>query len=360
MSEYKVRLNTKKHKSVKQDDVLQMFQQLGTLVENGTPLLQSLRLTADQVESEKLSKVINGLADAVERGTSLHVAAMQYPKVFKDHWCKMMHIGEMTGRMGEILIEIKRHLEKQKALRAKIVSALTYPVILAFVAVASVGIMLGKVIPTFSQFFQDAGSKLPDITRFVLSMSNALREYGPVAVVILVVSVFIFRKIISTPAGGRVWNGFLLNLPALGPLLVVAAMQKFSAQLGLLLKSGTPLLDALKIVRGMFTGNHIYYEALGDVCTSIARGDSLATALESTGVFTPMLVNIIKVGEASGRLADVLEETASFYSVKVESLLVRLTSAMEPLMVIGMGVAVAFLLASVYLPMFQMSSGGGA
>ena len=356
---YYVRMKTKRHKKVKVDDTIQLFQQLSTLINSGTPILQALNLSSIQSESESLSNITKELAKELSRGSSLYQAMSKYPNVFEGHWVHMVRVGELTGKLGLIFTELQVFLEKQKALKSKIVSALTYPIILIFVAIGSVTVMLWKVIPTFAAFFDDMGGELPAITQYVLSMSDFVQAHGLKILALCVVSWFALRKYMKTPQGRDVFSRLFLATPGIGDFLVLSVMERFGSNLGLLLKSGTPLLEGIEAVKEMFVNNTVYYDTFGDVLDSVARGNSLAQSMESTQLFTPLVTNMVKIGEESGRLPDVLEEVAKFYATKVENQLLTITGGMEPIIVIGMGITVALLLGSVYMPMFQMSAGGG-
>ncbi len=357
---YRVRMKLKRHPGIKTDDMIMFFQQLATLVNSGTPILQALLLAGDQNESVKLSKIGSELAAGVAAGQSLYAVAEQYPKVFKSHWVQMIRVGELTGQLGSILTQLRFHLEKQKEMRGKIVSALTYPVILLGVAVSSVTIMLWKVIPTFAGFFDDMGGELPKITQYVLAFSDFVQSKGPYILLSLIILSFLIKKYISTEKGRKVFSQFIMMIPGVGELMVLITMEKFAGNLGLLLKSGTPLMEALTTVQEMFISNFIYYETFGEVSKSVAAGGGLSDSLGDTYLFTPMVTNMVRIGEESGNLPDVLAELSDFYGSKVEGKLLSVTGALEPIIVIFMGVAVAGLLGSVYLPMFQLSAGGGA
>ncbi len=358
-AKYFVRMKLKRHPGMKIDDIIQFFQQLATLINSGTPILQSIQLSANQNESEKLAAAGKILADEVSKGNTLYSAMEKHPKIYDSHCVQMVRIGELTGQLGMIIAQLKIYLEKKKAMRAKIVSALTYPVILSCVALGSVTVMLWKVIPTFAAFFQDMGGEMPQITLYVLALSAFVQEKGLYVIAGVVAFVFAFKKYTSTPQGKDVYCRAMFAMPGIGEFLVLSVMEKLGSNLSLLLKSGTPLLEALKTVQEMFIDNPIYFNTFGDVCESVSQGKPLADGLEDTALFMPLVSNMIRVGEETGKLPDVLDELSLFYATKVENQLLSITGALEPLIVIGMGVAVSVLLGSVYLPMFQMSSGGG-
>jgi len=226
-----------------------------------------------------------------------------------------------------------------------------------FVLVASLIVMLGKVVPTFAEFLADFGGQLPAITRAVIAASDFVKTHIPHLVLGPVLAIMGLRYYVRTEAGARQKEGIMMKMPLIGQLVVESTMERFSHNLAMLLKSGTPLLEALRIMPELFRNQGVYAPALQWIYQSVGKGTSVAASLERTGIFTPMVVNMIRVGEESGTLTQVLEEIASFYRAKVEVLVTRVTGMMEPIIVIFMGVSVGVILMSIYLPMFQMASG---
>ncbi len=352
------RVQSKKHKGNTIDDLVSFFQQFSTLLNAGTPLLSSLRLAGEQSESEKLSKVIKEIANKVASGDSFHKAASNYPKIFENHWIQMMRTGEVSGQLGSLMLQLNISIQKERATRSKVTGALIYPIILIGVAFLSLFVMLWKVVPTFAAFFKDFGSELPAITEYVIAMSNFIKDRGLLILVGMAVGGYFFRRYVRTEDGNRQVRSILMALPVMGELLVQSSMEKFASNLSLLLRSGTPLLESIKTTQEVFRSDPIYFSALGTVHGHISRGSNLVASVESTKLFTVMMLSMIKIGEESGKLSEVLDQIAGYYQNRVETLVTRLTGLMEPMIVIGMGVMVCGLLASIYIPMFQMAGGG--
>ncbi|HOX23014.1 MAG TPA: type II secretion system F family protein [Elusimicrobiales bacterium] len=355
------RIQAKPHPGINEEDLISLFEHLSTLLNAGVPLMRGLKLTVEQTQSIKLQNVIREITARVSGGASLFEAMQRYPKVFPFQWTQIVRIGEQSGQLAPLLEKLNANIKKRSALTGKIKSALIYPTIMACVAVGCIFVMLWKVIPTFAAFFADFGSKLPPITQFVLDLSNLIQQRGLIIVALAVVGFLLFKRFISTDYGGRQFFSLLMALPVVGELVVQAAQEKLASDLTLLLKSGMPLLDSIKSAQDATKGNPIYYDALGEVHMKISTGGDLGSALESTGFYTKMTIGMVRMGEESGKLPEVLDLVANYYSSKVELLTMRLTTMLEPLIVIGMGVVVALMLASVYLPMFQLSgatSGG--
>ena len=354
-----VRTASKMHKDIKGDDKLRFFQQLTTLFAAGTPLMESLWVSAAQSQSIKMRSVVRTIAERVAGGLSLHQAAADYPKVFDRQWIEVIKTGEASGKMADVLASLTEHIVAMKEMRGKIISAMIYPIIMLVVAVTAVAVMLWKVVPVFADFFKESGSKLPGITQTVIDMSNFLQEKGLYLIGGVVAVVMALRYYLRTPTGRRIFNQIAITVPVIGDCAVEAYMERFATNMVLLLKSGLPLLEALGSMQGVFHSNVIYREALHVIQQRVGSGTGLATALEEAGLFTTMLVSMVKVGEESGELALVLGQVATYYRRRVEGTLTRITGMIEPIVILGMGVTVAVILTSIYLPMFQMASGPG-
>jgi len=354
-----VRVSSRAHPRISSDDKLRFFQQLTTLFAAGTPLLETLLISAQQSESIKMQGVIRTLAERVSSGTSLHQAAADFPKVFDPQWIEILKVGEASGQLGNVLSSLTAHINTTRETRAKIVSAMIYPCILICVAVTAVTVMLWKVVPVFTDFFKEAGSKLPGITQFVIDLSNFLQKDGLYLVGGVGTAVFLIRYYLRTPGGQRLFTKALLTTPMVGECAVEAYMERFATNMVLLLHSGLPLLDALHSMQGVFRNNAVYSEAIRHVASRVANGSGLAPAMQETGLFTTMMISMVQVGEVSGELALVMDQVAIYYRKRVEALLQRLTGMIEPVVILGMGVTVAAILTSIYLPMFQMASGPG-
>ena len=351
------RLRSKKHRAIRGDDVVSFFQQLSTLLSAGTPLLRSLQVAGEQSESEKLIEVLRALAAQVAGGATLHESMQRHPRLFDHQWVEMIKAGEGSGRLAETIEELSEYIQVRRAIRSKVISAMIYPAIMVMVLVISLIVMLGKVVPTFAEFLSDFGGRLPAITQAVIDASIFVQTHVAQLVFGPIILVAVLRYYFRTDRGARRRESILIRIPLMGRLTVESTMERFAHNLALLLKSGTPLLEALRIMPQLFQNQGIYRPAFAWVYDNVGKGTSLASSLERTGLFTPLVVNMIRVGEESGTLIDVLEEVAGFYRSKVEVLVQRVTGMMEPVIVIFMGLTVGTILLSIYLPMFQMAGG---
>jgi type IV pilus assembly protein PilC len=293
----------------------------------------------------------------VQAGSSLWAAAAEHPKVFESHWVQVIRTGEISGQIGPLLGRLTTNMKETREARGKLISAMIYPTIIFCVAVAAVVIMMWFVVPTFTQFFKETGSDLPGITKAVIGVSDFFQHYGVYLIVAVIGGGIGFRYWIKTPAGARTFMSLLMAMPVFGEVLVNAAMEKFATNLALLLRAGMPLLESLYALDGIFEKNRPYREALADVQKRVSSGGSLANGLKEGRLFTPIMCNLVRVGEESGQLPLVLEQVSAYYKQKVAALASRITAMIEPCIILGMGGTVAVILTAIYLPMFNM---GGA
>ena len=349
------RVSSKPHKGLKLDDTLSFFHQLSTLISSGTPLLQSLKLSGEQNQSLKLRGVLAEITAKVAAGSTFHQAAAEHTKVFEHHWVEIIRTGEITGKMAGVLQELNKQIREARETRKKVKGALSYPIILICVAVIAVTVMLWMVVPTFANMFKDMGATLPDITQYVVDASNFIVKYGVYIVIGLGIVIFAIKKYGATESGRRNFGGIGLVLPMVGELIVMMAMYRFASNIALLLKSGVPMLETLTVLRGVFRTNPIFREAIARAQSRVAAGRPLAASLEETGLFTPMMTNLVHIGEESGQLASVMETIAPYYKEKMQSLITGVTKLLEPVIIMGMGTTIAGLMLAIYLPMFEMS-----
>ena len=349
------RVSSKPHKAISLDDKMTFFQQLGTLVASGTPLLQAMELCADQSQSLKLRAVLEHIASRVASGSSVHAAAANFPNVFLHHWVEVIRTGEITGQMTLVLSELNNQIRESRETRRKVMGSLMYPIILVCVAVGAVTAMLWLVVPVFAKMFHDMGAELPGTTQFVVNCSNWLVKYGLYLVVSLIIAGIGIKQYSKTENGRRQFIGVGIGLPMIGELIVNAAMYQFASNLALLLKSGIPMLETLGTLEGVFYNSPVYRDALARIQTRVAAGRPLYASLEETGLFTTMITNMVRTGEESGQLSQVMEQMAPYYKEKMEIMIHRVTKLLEPIIIMGMGSTVAGLMLSIYMPMFEMA-----
>ena len=349
------RLSSTPHSGVKMDDKMAFFHQLSTLLVSGTPLLQAIKIGAEQTQSIRFRRALEEIAAKISAGSSLNAAAACFPQFFDHHWIEVIRTGEVSGQMSVVLLELNKQIRDARETRRRIVGALMYPMILVCVASVAVTIMLWLVVPTFASMFKDMGAELPAITRLVVEASNGIVAYGIQAACVAAVALVAFRKYARTDPGRRVLSGILLVIPLVGELMVQMAMYRFASNIALLLRSGVPMLETLTTLIGVFHTNPIYRRALQQTRGRVAAGRPLCASLDETGLFTSMMTNMVRVGEESGQLADVMEQIAPYYKEKMETLVQKVTKLLEPVIIVVMGTAIAGLMLAIYMPMFEMA-----
>ncbi len=342
-------------KGVGVKDLSVFTRQLATMVNAGLPLVQCLDVLGRQLEKPHFKEVVLQVTADVEGGSTLAEALEKHPKVFSDLYVNMIAAGEAGGILDVILGRLAVFLEKADALQRKVKGAMTYPVIVLTVAGGACIFMLMFVIPVFAKMFSDFGGTLPAPTRIVMGLSNFIRAYwwaiggGSAAVT------FLFKRYRATDRGRYMTDKLSMKIPILGNVILKSAVARFTRTLGTLIGSGVPILQGLDIT-SRTAGNKVIQEAIGATAKSISQGDTIASPLKESGVFPPMVVQMIGIGEQTGALDEMLSKIADFYDDEVDSAVESLTAAIEPIMIVLMGGMVGSMLVAMYLPMFKMSS----
>ncbi len=299
--------------------------------------------------------MLDEIAVRVSAGSSFNAAALNYLNIFQRHWVEVIRTGEITGQMSLVLLELNRQIAESRATGRKVKGALMYPAIMLTVSFGCIGAMLWLVVPVFAKMFKDMGAELPGMTQFVVNASDFLVKYGLYVVLVIIGLVLAFRQYMKTDTGRRRVIGIALATPMVGELIIQGAMYRFASNIALLLKSGIPMLETMGTLQGVFHTNPVFREALGRAHNRVAAGRPLATSLEETGLFTTLITNMIRIGEESGQLPLVMEQLAPYYKEKMETMIARVTKLMEPCIIMFMGITVAGLMMSIYMPMFEMA-----
>ena len=341
-------------RGVKIDDLVIFSRQLATMVEAGITLVQTLRILSEQAENKILSSVTLSIREDIEGGSSLHEAMARHPKIFSNLYINMVKAGETSGLLDEILDRLSSYLEKTAALQRKVKSSLVYPVVVITMAILITLVLLIKVVPTFEGIFATLGGTLPLPTQILIGVSNVLRQMFFLVVIAFVILVFLFKKFINTPKG-RYWFDYrTLKVPIFGPLMRKVVVAKFSRTLATLVKSGVPILNALDIV-GKTSGNVVVEEAVNKARDAIREGEPIADPLSRSGVFPPMVVRMISVGEQTGQLERMLNKIADFYDEQVDAAVSGLTSMIEPLVIGFLGIIIGGIVIALFLPIFKIT-----
>ncbi|MDF1536019.1 MAG: type II secretion system F family protein [bacterium] len=343
---------------VKERDIVIFTRQFATMIDAGLPLVQCLEILSSQAENKTLGKALDTVQSDVEGGSAYAEALGRHPKIFDELYVNMVAAGEAGGILDTILSRLAAYIEKAMALKKKVKSAMVYPITILIVAVGVVALLMVFVIPKFADMFTGMGGELPALTQLVIDMSNFASSYK---MLIFIGGFFVFsalfKRYYATVSGKRRMDGVFLRAPIVGPLIRKVAVAKFTRTLGTMLSSGVPLLDALDIC-ARTAGNKVVEEAVYFTRDSISEGKTIAEPLEESGVFPPMVVQMISVGEATGALDAMLSKIADFYDEEVDTAVEALTSLMEPIMMVFLGGAIGFVVIAMYLPIFKMATLG--
>jgi type IV pilus assembly protein PilC len=338
---------------VKLKDLAVFSRQYATMVNSGLPILRALSILSDQTQNKELQKVLVQVRLDVEQGASLSGAMERHPKAFSDLYVAMVKAGETGGVLDNVLLRLADNIEKEVELRRKVKSAMTYPVVVVLLVMLILSAMLLFVVPQFKSIYAQLGGDLPLPTRILLSVSNAVRTYWYVFALFMFGMIFAFRRYKRTDRGRAQMDAVKLRIPVFGGLFHKTALSRFSSTLGMLLRSGVPILQALDIVADT-VDNRVISRAVGDVQEAVRGGESMAKPLSRHKVFPPMVVQMLAVGEETGGVDTMLDKVAEFYNSEVSASVDALTSLIEPLMIAIIGGAVGAAVIALYMPMFDI------
>ena len=334
--------------------------QLATLVDAGLPLLRGLRVLEKQERNGTLRRILGELALAIEGGSTFSEALAQHPKVFNRLFVNMVKAGELGGVLEVVLKRLAEFSEKAQKIKGKVKAALFYPVAVLIVAVGILALLLIMVIPKFKEVFAGMGVKLPGFTVFVLAISDAVRLHILPTLGAVTVVVVMFLLAIKTKVGRLIWDKIQLKVPPFGTVVSKVAISRFTRTLGTLVSSGVPILQALTIVKET-AGNVIISNAIASVHESVKEGETITSPLEASGVFPPMVVSMVDVGEQTGALPEMLLRIADNYDEEVDNAVASMTSLLEPIMIVFLAGIVGSIVIAMFLPliaMIQNLSGG--
>jgi type IV pilus assembly protein PilC len=338
---------------IKKVYISRFTRQFATMIGAGLPMVQCLEILSQQMESAELRKIIADVKESVQSGTTLAEALSRHKKTFDDLYVNMVDAGEIGGALDVILVRLAIYREKADALARKVKGALIYPAVVMTVAIGVTFIMLTYIVPIFAKMFHGLGAELPAPTRFVLSLSGFIRGNILTGLVLLVL-LFIGYKFYSKTDRGRYnIDAMKLKIPLIGDLIRKSAIARFSRTLGTLISSGVPILDALDIT-ARASANRVIHDAIKKSVLSIAEGETITQPLRQCGVFPPMVTQMISVGEKTGGLDDMLSKIADFYDEEVDAAVAALTSIIEPVIIVFMGIVIGGILIAMYLPMFEI------
>ena len=340
---------------VKKEDVAIMTRQLSTLIGASVPVVEALSAIYDQTDNPTLKKTMAQVRDAVNEGAGFADALGQHKKIFPDIYVNMVSSGEASGALDIVLARLADFLEGQRKLMAKVQSAMIYPALLLFVAVAIVFFLLTSIVPKVISMFESMHQTLPLPTRILIAISSFLGKTWWIIILLVVVGVFLLSRWKKTDSGALKFDKFKMRLPLFGSIFVKVSVARFARTLGTLLTAGVPIVEAMNIVKTVVQ-NKVMEAHLSEATTDIIEGSSLAAPLKRSGIFPSIVYHMVEVGERSGTLEEMLIKAADAYEDDIETSVAGLTSVLEPVMIIFMAAVVGFIIVSILFPMIEMSS----
>jgi type IV pilus assembly protein PilC len=328
--------------------------QFATMIDAGLPLIQGLEILGTQEPNITLKKAVGTIRGDVESGSTLSNALKKHPKIFSDLYVSLVSAGEMGGMLDTILNRLATYIEKAEKLKRKVKGAMVYPSVVLSIALIVIAVLLVFVIPVFQEMFEGLGGELPAITQFVVDLSEFLRNNIFYIIGALVLLFFAFNRFKATEKGRIMVDKTLLGLPVFGMLLKKSAIANFTRTLQTMTSSGVPILDGLGIVAAT-SGNKVVEKAILDTRTSISEGKTISEPLSKSGIFPPMVTQMISVGESTGALDTMLGKIADFYEDEVNAAVDAITALIEPFMMVFLGGTIGFMLLAMYMPIFKIA-----
>ena len=327
--------------------------QLGAMLSSGLPVVQTLVALEEQTNNQVFKTVIQGVRTNIEGGASFSEALGQYPDVFDDLYVNMLRAGESGGLLAETTSRIAAYLEASQRLRRKVKSAMMYPSIVMTVAILLAASMIIWIVPVFASIYSDFGANLPGPTQFLVNVSNAMRKNALAAVAIVVAISIAFGRFKRTERGSYLMDAFALKFPLIGELVSKVALARFASTFAQLTRSGVPILQAMEIV-SFATGNKVLGKSILEARATVEQGELLSVALEKSKAYPRLMIHMLSAGEKTGKVDDMLQRISEFYSDEVETALGGLTSMIEPLLMVFLGVLIGGIVLCMFLPIFKM------
>ncbi len=353
--EFSIKLPTRKIGS----SVLAVFsRQLATMITAGVPLLNALEICTQQLDNGRLGDTLSSVAAELEGGSSFADALRKHHKIFPALFINLIEVGEMGGVLDEVLEQLAVNYEREHDIREKVKSALTYPTVVLVLAILAIIFLLTFVLPTFIAMLQSLGAALPLPTRIVIGTSKFMQKFWYMAPLAVFVALVLFYNLTSQGPGRLYWHRILLRLPIAGRLHRLTVISRFSRSLGTLIRGGVPLLQALEVVKRT-AGNAVVEEGITRAQDFIREGQGMVQPLKECGVFPPMVIQMVQVGEETGTLDDMLNRLSQFYDREVDTMVTRLSTIIEPALIVFLGGIVGFIIVSILLPMFSIITAVG-
>ncbi len=341
---------------VKNRDVVIITRQLATLVEGGIPMAQSLTAVGHSSDNVAVKKLLTTMRRKIDSGENLTAALREHPKQFNQLYLALVNVGEESGTLGPMLKRIAVYLEKAEALRKKVVSALTYPMIVLFLGLSIAAGLLIFIIPQFQKIFNDFGAQLPPLTRAVIGASEAMQQNWFSILVGMVMFFFAYRAMYRKSDAIHLWTDkMILRIPVFGPLIRKSILARISRTIGIMFRAGIPMVETLATIAPA-AGNQVYTNALNNVRTHVSTGQPLEASMRDTKVFPAMVLQMVRTGEETGELDGMLDRAADFYEEEVDATVAAISSLVEPLLVVVLGAVIGTVVVAMYLPIFKLAS----
>ncbi len=333
-------------------------EQLSTLIGGGIPLVRALSLLSEHAENKNLAVVLSTITKEVSAGGAFHKALEKHPTVFDEIWVSLVQAGEVSGQLPVVLRQITAYSESKENVRSKIITAVSYPAVLMTMSVGVLIYFVMFIVPVFADIFRDFNLKLPILTRTIVGISAIMSKYLVLILVSIIGSVFAFRAYIATTPGRLTWNHIQMNMPLFGTLIRAMQIERMLTTMATLIRSGVSILNAVSVLEGAFKKNLVYQGALKKARNDIASGRSISESFKKTGIFPPMVTEMMWMGEESGKLPDIIVVLSKYYQEQIDQFLRRFSSMIDPILVVGVGGLVGVIVMSIFMPIFQLSQIG--
>ena len=341
-------------KKVKVKDISIFCKQLYTMLNAGMPLSNALDVLGSQTENKVLRQTIKEVYSQVQTGAMLSQAMKKHRNIFPNLLITMVESGEMTGNLDSVLARMSEHFEKENKINSKIKGAMVYPTVLSVAAVGVVIFLLTFIMPTFTGMFTSSGVELPGPTKLLMAISDALKNYWYIFIIVIGGALFIIRRYIKTTTGKRQFDKFKLKIPVVGPSVTKIATSRFTRTLSTLMASGIPIVPAMETSASV-TNHQVVIDGMEKVIEDVKKGLSISYLLKNMDFFPPMVISMVGIGEESGSMEDMLSKTADYYDEELDASIQKMLALLEPLLILFMGVIVGFIVISMMLPIFDMT-----
>ncbi len=341
--------------AIKPDELILFCQQMGTLLRAGVPIIRSLRGMIEMTPNKAFSKVLQSVVNEIEAGHEFNAAMKQHPKIFSQLFISMIRVGESSGHLDDAFIQIGEYIDQEKQTNDQVKSALRYPSFVVMAMAGAVAVISLYVVPAFEKVFSGAGVELPLATRILMGISTFAQAYWWLILLGVGGAIFGFKRYVKTTKGRIIWGRLKLRTPIFGSILLRATLTRFSRSLSMGISSGVPLVESLRLT-GMAVDNPWVQQKIEEMCSAIERGETLTRSATNTKLFTPLVLQMLAVGEETGMVDKMLIDVAGFYEREVQHEIKNLTSAIEPILIIFMGIMVLILAFGVFLPMWDLST----